>query len=99
LDVVHRLRVVLRSNPDEQIIHRSTCLWVENRIARDRVSTLPELRLVNQVDTVWQRQGRVKQEVLKWTSRGRRSTFGIDTSFFTFSTATRFGNGFWKVVK
>jgi hypothetical protein len=99
LDVVHCLRVVLRSNPDEQIIDRSICLWVENRFARDRVCTLPELRFVNQVDSIWQRQGRIKQEVLKWTSMGRRPTLGIDPSFFTLSAAARFGKGFWKVIK
>src|SRR5260370_23145222 len=94
LDVVYSLRVMLGPNPDQQVIHRGIRHRIEHWFARDRINTLPELWFIHQVNSIWEWQRRVKEKMFQWTSsRGREPGFGIHSTFFTISAATRIGNG------
>src|SRR6266568_6343029 len=87
---------MLLTHPDQQVKDGKS-LPIECRFTRWK-QTLPGLGLIYQIKAWWDRQRRVNEELLQWSSPGRQATLGVNAARLAISAAARDGISFGKIL-
>ena len=96
LKVVRDIWVVLLTHPDQQVKDGQS-LPIERWFTRWK-HALPGLGLIDEIEAWRDRQRRVDEELLQWSSSGREATFGVHAARLAISTAARDGISFGKIL-